>query len=662
VPFEFRNVNGLWLLGLLVPLILLYILKIRRQRLTVASTWLWQQAERDLLAKSPFRRLIVELPLILQALALILLALALARPATRGGTVPGDYLAIVVDTSASMTTRAPDGTTRLAEAKQAARRLIAELAPGAQAMLIEAGREPHIASPLDRDPRRLEAAVERISADDVEGQLGRAIAMASDRLRQIPGTDRSLRRIAVITDGAVADGDALASAVLPVELIKVGAPASNAAVIRVDVRGGLDPATKREQVQVFALLQNFGDTPRDLFVTLRQRNVNQPLASRRLKLEKQERAPVVLTFEPAKSDAGSGLIVELSPGDELAADDRAYGRVPLGRKLPVVLAPPSGSPWLRRALLADPEVELVGAELGALNAPEIPDDALIVIDSACPSTTRGADVVILNPPRGPCRTATVGLPVKESSITSWSETDPRLRFLMLDGVELLAANRIETQGPTESLVRTRDGTVIADISSPGRSGTLIGFDVGDSNWPLKASFVLFVRNLVELARVHRAQGVTGPARTGEPLRVRVPQDAREVEVQAPDGQESRIPARLGLAIVPEVARAGFYHVSWQGSRPGSVLVAANLTSEIESDLRTRELRQGGAPVQMKSAKDMDDAFNDWTWVLGGIALLLIAFDVFWLTRRPRAPKAPGAGRPPLPERTRTRRRVEERPA
>jgi len=59
MPFELRNASGLWLLGLLVPLIVLYILKIRRQRLTVASTWLWQQAARDLLAKSPFRRLIV---------------------------------------------------------------------------------------------------------------------------------------------------------------------------------------------------------------------------------------------------------------------------------------------------------------------------------------------------------------------------------------------------------------------------------------------------------------------------------------------------------------------------------------------------------------------------------------------------------------------------
>ena len=72
----------------------------RRFDLALAS-----RPQRDLLAKSPFRRLVVQVPLVLQALALILLALAFARPAIRGGAVLGDYLAIVVDTSASMNAR-----------------------------------------------------------------------------------------------------------------------------------------------------------------------------------------------------------------------------------------------------------------------------------------------------------------------------------------------------------------------------------------------------------------------------------------------------------------------------------------------------------------------------------------------------------------------------
>jgi len=100
-PLDFLSPKGFALLGLLVPLVVLYILKVRRKKLRVASTWLWASAKRDLIARSPWKKLIAQVPLILQALALLLLGLALARPATRGGAIMGDHVAIIIDASAS---------------------------------------------------------------------------------------------------------------------------------------------------------------------------------------------------------------------------------------------------------------------------------------------------------------------------------------------------------------------------------------------------------------------------------------------------------------------------------------------------------------------------------------------------------------------------------
>src|SRR5690606_1134052 len=77
---ELLHPAWLGLLGLLAPLVVFYILKVKRQRRRVASTWLWREARRDLMARSPFKRLVVQLPLILQALALIALAVAAAKP------------------------------------------------------------------------------------------------------------------------------------------------------------------------------------------------------------------------------------------------------------------------------------------------------------------------------------------------------------------------------------------------------------------------------------------------------------------------------------------------------------------------------------------------------------------------------------------------------
>ena len=647
VPLELKAPGGLWLLGLLAPLLLLYVLKIRRQRVTVSSTWLWAAAARDLAAKSPFKRLVAQVPLLLELLALCLLALSLARPASRGGHIAGDHIAIVLDTSASMATIEPDGRSRLAHARDAASSVIAALAPGAQAVIVEAGRDAHVVSPMDSDRRRLEASLAKLEASDAEGRMTQAIATASSQLRPY---ERGARLV-VVSDGALADRDAFATSNLPLELVRVGSPADNAAIVRLDIASSDDPLTHREQVQAFAMVQNYGQKPRSLYVTLSMRNVVQPLASRRIDLGPGERSPVVLGFEPAPGDVGAGLIVELSPHDALVGDDRAYGRVPSGAKLQVVMAPAKANAWVTRALASDPNVELLGSSLAGLPSAGVAPDALIVLDGACPANVPGGDLLILNPPPGPCGTSVVGSRIETPAVTSWAEVDPRLRFLSLDGVELRSAHRLEADTPQAVLVQSREGTLIADASSPGRSITVVGFDVGDSNWPLRASFVLFMRNVVELARSHRVRSAATPARVGEAYSLRVPVDVSEVEVESPSGSRQKLSARDGLCVVPNLAKAGFYFANYAGKNPGSALFAANLTSERESDLRPQELpTRQGQPLPARTAKQLASAVTDWSWLLAALALLLIAIDVWWVTRKARRP---ALGLPQRPERAAT---------
>ncbi|WP_438007856.1 VWA domain-containing protein [Sorangium sp. So ce321] len=663
--------GGLWLLALLGPLVLLYILKIKRTRRRVPSTWLWAAAQRDLMARAPFRRLIAQLPLILQALALALLALALARPASRGRAFTGDHVAILLDTSASMSAaaRAPSGeaTTRIELGKRLAKDLLSGLTPGSDALILEAGREARLVAALDRDLVRLKAAIDPIAARDVEGDLGAAVALAVDRLRQLGGA----RRIVVITDGNLARPAALRGVSLPLEVITVGDAVDNAAIVRVDVRSGSGPAgeaaagdadapqqERREEVQAFLVVANFGAQPRDLYVTMRQDSASDVLGSRRVLVKPGERLPVVLTFRPSPGDYRKGLVFELSPRDAMPLDDVAYGRVPAGDKLPVFLASggpaPGGtpgatasgsSPWLARALASDPMTSVTAGSLAELlGTPALDPDTFVVIDGACPPDPPGGDLLIVNPPPGRCFGTLVGRPLDRPTLTSWDTADPRLRFLTLDGVHLRAAASLEPEAATQALIRAQEGTVAADISTASRTGTLLGFDVGESDWPLKASFVLFVRNLLEQARAHRAHGITGPARTGEPLRVGVPATARELQAIGPAGERLDVAQRAGLALIAETPRAGFYRLSWQGPQAGSVLVPANLTSVAESDLAPKPLvAEGGGEVAVSSAASQPDAHAEWTWLLALAALGLVVFDVWYFTRAPR--RLPGQDRP-----------------
>jgi hypothetical protein len=628
---ELLNPKGLWLLTGLIPLIALYILKIRRTRLKISSTWLWAEARRDLLAKQPFKRLIPELPLILQILALILLSLALARPALRGGKITGDHIAIVVDASASMATKTNAGTTRMQDAIKAGNDIVGAMEPGADAIVIEGTRDARVVTPFDRDAKKLKAAIEQVQPREVEGDLSKAVALAADRLRTLGGR----KRLLVVTDGALANDAPVSAAGIETQIVQVGDPQDNLGIIRIDVRAGHDPQTKHEQTQVFVMVQSFTSKPMPTYVTLNIENHKAPVASRKLTIPPNEKVPVPLTFEPTKMDEGEGLEVRLTTdGDALPVDDVAYGRVPQGAKMPVTLASNADYSWVARALDADPLVDMQKLSLSQLGNVNVDPDALVVVEDACPDATPGLDVLVVNPPGGTCMGVEVGDRVEQPQLTSWESGDPRLRFLTLDGVHVAVARPLKAAGSGGSLVRAGTITIMADASIPGRSATIVGFDPGDSDWPLKASFVLFVRNVVEQSRVHRSQGSAGPVRTGEPLRIAVSKDVTSVTVSGPGMKDQDIAVKGGFAIIPPAMKAGVYKAKWTNPRFGSAVVPVNLTSDKESDIRPKPISME-AQIASGGNLKIADPHKEWGLWLALIAALLVLIDIWWITRAPK---------------------------
>jgi hypothetical protein len=580
-----------------------------------------------MLARSPWQRLRGRLLLLLEILALVALGLSLARPALSSAGIDSEHVALVVDASASMLAES-QGRTRFDAAKAAGERVLTSLAPGADVLLIEAGSEPRVVGPADRDVSRVRTRLSDLSALGVEGHLDRAIVLANEQLAQRAGN----RRIVVISDENGL-GAALPLTQVPLSVVKVGEPVDNAAIVRLDVGRSQDGSTPRDRVEVFTEVASFAKAARDVFVTLKQRGSPTVLASRKLRLEAGQRAPVVLGFDAAPSDSGTGLVVEVSPHDALAIDDTAFGRVPPSRKLTTVTSPAHHSPWFERALLADPDLELLGVPLAELSTTAISEDTLLVISGACPAEVPGGDFIIVNPPAGACHGAVVGKELEAPVVTSWERSDPRLRFITLDGVALAKARSIDPPSNQSVLVRGREGALVVDISDGGRTGTLVGFDVGESNWPLRASFVLFVRNLAEIARAHRASHVVGPARTGSPLRVRVPSALQQVTLTDPAGREAQLDARGGVAIVPHPNQPGFYLVSYAGERPGVALSVVNLTSAQESDLRTRPAGDQPA-VSTAGGSTIVEPPADWGYLAAAFALVLLVIEVLLLTRTP----------------------------
>src|SRR5262249_61429932 len=131
---------------------------VRRRERTVSSLLLWSAALRDREASTFFQRLHRDPLLLLQLLALLALALALARPVA---TVMGQgarKVVVVLDTSASMKAR-DVSPSRFEVARAGAASLVRGLGEGAEVMVIEAGVQPKVTAAPARGRGRAPAAL-----------------------------------------------------------------------------------------------------------------------------------------------------------------------------------------------------------------------------------------------------------------------------------------------------------------------------------------------------------------------------------------------------------------------------------------------------------------------------------------------------------------------
>ncbi|MBI2389806.1 MAG: VWA domain-containing protein [Deltaproteobacteria bacterium] len=662
--------KAMWLAAAALPLVLLYVLKTRRHRVRVASAALFDLARREATARDPWKRLVPELALLLQLLALILLALAFARPVSKGTGYDADSVVIVLDRSASLATRVRPipsdkkgaSPTRMTRARDAADKLVDDLGIGAEIAVVIAGRDAHVASALARGGKRAKEAIAAVEPGLVEGDLQPALDVARDLLRGRAGR----RRVVLFTDAALARQptwlDEEGGPGLDVQVVDAPSPGAaregNVGIVRVDVHRG-PTALAADRVEVGVVLAAYG-APQDgrtRFVTLRRIDRSTALDAQKVDVGQGGRASVTLGFSPAGdgSDELATLAVELSPVDALALDDFAQVVVPPPRKMPVLLASlgVGGATWIGKALAADPEVKLSKSTPDKMFTVGLEPWSFVVVADSCPqSAPGGGDVLVVNPPPGTCAGRAVGAAVTGAAlppITSWSPSDPRLRYVELEGVKL---GRVVPIGPVggdatqgaallgpAALVRAESLAVMADASTLDRTVTIWGFDPADGDLARKAAFVLLVRDAVDVARARRDRSWAPSTRAGIAARVVAASGAKEiVATRLPGGEiAARAPVLEGVALLEGLDRPGPYALS--GAATGAPLTVS-LLSEHESDVErvVEPVRQkvsalGSVPAAKQAEVAAIRARADLRWIVAAVAALFLALDALWLTRR-----------------------------
>ncbi|RJQ64767.1 MAG: VWA domain-containing protein, partial [Desulfobacteraceae bacterium] len=174
---QLLNPGMLAVLGLIPVLLLIHALKPRPRPLEVTNLFLWQQVSKERTGGRMFEKIRQSLPLLLQISLVALAALALSRPVWSFLTVKTGDMILVVDTSASMKTRTGQGT-RFELAREKMRALIDRRQKNQKILMIEAGREPKLASGFIDDPNEAKSLVETLRPRDAPGRLEQAVALA----------------------------------------------------------------------------------------------------------------------------------------------------------------------------------------------------------------------------------------------------------------------------------------------------------------------------------------------------------------------------------------------------------------------------------------------------------------------------------------------------
>ena len=238
----------------LVPLIVvLYLLKLRRQPARVSTLMFWQRVTADNRRRALFQRLRQILSLLLHLFIFALLLFALARPELRAfrGSEAGLSTIVVLDARARMQAR--DGSsTRFDEARQIAASYLRRASVRQPVGLLVADAAPHVAAGLTDDEKSLLAALDAVRPNDAGGRLEDAVTLAGQLLAARPGA----HRVVLVTDHAPDPVPGLAPGELETRLAgDASGPRENVGLTRLSAR---PLPSSPETDEVFVEIENFG--------------------------------------------------------------------------------------------------------------------------------------------------------------------------------------------------------------------------------------------------------------------------------------------------------------------------------------------------------------------------------------------------------------------
>jgi len=508
-PLAFLSLLGL------IPIVIMYLLKKQHQDLYISSNYLWQRAIKDIEANRPWQKLKKNLLLILQLIIFTLLALSLAKPYIFSERLGDGNLVIVIDTSASMQTNY-EKKTRLEVAKDEAKAIIDNLSPESYVTLISMDKGPRIIASNTNDKNLLKSRLSSIKASDSSDNIGETLSLLRAIVKEEDGT-----KIILYTDKPVVHD------INNLMIKTVTSPALNIAI------DNIGHSYRDDSINILVTVTNYSD--RLLSSDLIIYGDNNILDIKDIELEGGESKDIYFSNLPTNI---SIITAELDTEDDFLADNLRYHVINKNEINRVLLASETNV-FLEKAISISEGIELYKTK-------DVLEDLtgydLYVFDSKLPKDLpKDGSIVIFNPSSSTDFNTkdlinTGELKFYEDELFRYVDLDFYIRQVKTLDVPNWALPIMEVNGEVVGIKGQREN----------QRFVVLGFDLRDTDLPLRIDFPIFIQNILDYSLMAYSQDETSIL-AGERVNINTSPKAREVHIINPDGESNKIGPPFPLA-------------------------------------------------------------------------------------------------------------------
>ncbi len=609
-------------LGILaLPIILLYMLKLRRREVEISSTMLWQMLQRDRQANAPWQKLKRNLLLFLQLLILSALVFALARPTLPIPNITSGSVVVLLDASASM--NATDlSPSRFEVARMATRNLIDGLGNDSYVTLVLVKDHPVTLVSMESDKTILHRTLDSATASQGSANWGAAFALAAGASGS-GNASISPVDIVIISDGSL-PRQGLPPLPGEVRYIPLGESSDNLAISALALR------TMDKRAELFCRVTNYGDIDRTAILSFYRDG--ELFSAQQVHIPAGDSSAITLTDLPK---AQAIFRAHLSnpdrtdrPPDVFSLDDVAFA-VGYPQRAGRTLLISTGNFFIEQVLAALPEITPYRAIADAGGEIPLSDDPfdLYIFDGISPPTESlpNGNLMFINPQPNPFFSVTGVFTTTRNVLVA---DHPLTRYIDWTNVHISRAKSVQLPVWAEALIQTDRGPLIFVGETQGRRLAVITFDIHDSDLPLQVTFPILFSNLIDYLIPTQAFDAPYGLQPGENLSIPPDPDVAQVIIASPTGQLHSYPVSENGILFSETGELGVYGVNFMtetGQR--SDFFAVNLFNENESDIRPVESIHVGRENIVASDEAEVGQRELWPW-LAAAALTVLLLE--WL--------------------------------